>query len=64
MRVQTEVVGGIEATDASLASKGDHVGTSAISILQVPVIVAPNLAGLAHTSLRLVNDERDALSLS
>ena len=63
MWIQTVVIGRVESADASLATKGDKVWAATISVLEVPVLVAPHLASLTEASLRLINDEWDALSL-
>jgi len=61
--VQAEVIGGEESTDASLATKGDHVRAASVSVLQMPMLVSPHFSSLSHSSLRLIGDEGNTLSL-
>ena len=62
-RVLSHLVAAEVAGNTSLASKGDEVWAATVSILQVPVLVAPHLSRLPHARLRLVDDEGDSFTL-
>jgi len=55
----TRVLVVIEATSLHLLGESDEVG----SVTQVPMLVSPERAGLAYTSLHLIDDEIRAACL-
>lgn len=55
--VEAVINGGVETTDASLATKGHHIGRG----LQVPVLVAPHFSSGTDTGLGLINYEGDLI---
>lgn len=60
--VNSIVKSAVEATKASVSTKGHNIGTSAIVFVKVPVLVRPHLCTSANTNLGFINDEGNALS--
>lgn len=57
MRVKTVVNSGVEARDASFATEGDHVGCTTVVLIEVPVVVCPQLARLTISRASLIHNE-------
>lgn len=60
--VKTVISRRVETRDASLSTKSDHVGCATIILIQVPVVVGPQLTTLTVARASLIYDEGDTLT--